>query len=46
VVKRSKLKNKSNKFDKGKPIQSTNYEQREYDDEFFDSLYKNLEYIK
>jgi len=30
----------------GKPIQATNYTQREYDDEFFDSLYKNLEYIK
>lgn len=29
-----------------KPIQATNYEQREYDDEFFDSLYVNLEYIK
>jgi len=29
-----------------KPPQETNYEQREYDDEFFDSLYKNLEYVK
>ena len=29
-----------------KPIQATNYEQREYDDEFFDSLYVNLEEIK
>src|SRR4030042_5346722 len=28
----------------GKPIQATNYEQREYDDEFFDGLYNNLEY--
>jgi hypothetical protein len=28
------------------PIQATNYEQREYDDEFYDSLYNNLEYIK
>lgn len=29
----------------GKPIQATNYEQREYDDEFFDSLIVNKEYI-
>ena len=27
------------------PIQATNYEQREYDDEFFDGLYINKEYI-
>ena len=26
-----------------KPIQATNYEQREYDDEFFDSLYVDLD---
>jgi len=32
------------KFAQGnKPIQATNYEQREYDDEFFDSLYLNLD---
>lgn len=29
-----------------KPAQATNYEQREYDDEFFDSLYVNLEEFK
>ncbi|MDD5589412.1 MAG: helix-turn-helix domain-containing protein [Candidatus Nanoarchaeia archaeon] len=29
-----------------KPIQATNYEQREYDDEFFDSLYVNLDEYK
>lgn len=29
-----------------KPAQALNYEQREYDDEFYDSLYCNLEYIK
>lgn len=28
------------------PIQSTNYNQREYDDDFFNSLYKNYEYVK
>jgi predicted phage replisome organizer len=33
------------KIQQGKPIQSTNYEQREYDDEFFDGLYINKEYI-
>jgi hypothetical protein len=32
--------------DTNKPIQATNYEQREYSDEFFDGLYANLEYIK
>ena len=26
----------------GKPEQSTNFEQREYDDEFFESLYDNF----
>jgi hypothetical protein len=32
------------KFAQGnKPIQATNYEQREYSDEFFDSLYLNLD---
>lgn len=29
-----------------KPIQATNYEQREYDDEFFDKLYVNYEFVK
>jgi plasmid replication initiation protein len=29
-----------------KPIQATNYEQREYDDEFFDNLYVNLDNYK
>jgi hypothetical protein len=29
-----------------KPVQSKNYEQREYDDDFFDSLYENTQYIK
>jgi len=30
-------------MDGNKPIQATNYEQREYDDEFFESLYVNLD---
>jgi len=29
-----------------KPQQTTNYEQRKYDDDFFDNLYDNVEYIK
>lgn len=29
-----------------KPIQETNYEQREYDDDFFNSLYDNVKFIK
>jgi len=29
-----------------KPIQATNYEQREYDDDFFNSLYKNFDLVK
>jgi len=29
-----------------KPAQSQNYEQRKYDDDFFDSLYENTQYIK
>jgi hypothetical protein len=29
-----------------KPIQATNYEQREYDNEFFDKLYVNYEFVK
>lgn len=29
-----------------KPVQSTNYEQRKYNDEFFDNLYDNIQYIK
>jgi len=29
-----------------KPIQSMNYEQREYDDEFFDSLYVDLDKVQ
>jgi hypothetical protein len=29
-----------------KPQQSTNYEQRKYDDDFFENLYDNIEYIK
>jgi len=29
-----------------KPIQATNYNQREYDDEFFNSLYKNFDLVK
>jgi len=33
-------------YNNNKPIQSTNYEQREYDDDFFDNLYDNIDYIK
>ena len=29
-----------------KSIQSTNYQQREYDDDFFNSLYDNVKFIK
>jgi len=29
-----------------KPIQATNYPQREYDEDFFNSLYKNYEFVK
>jgi len=29
-----------------KPIQATNYEQREYDDDYFNSLYCNVEFLK
>lgn len=31
---------------KQKPPQASNYEQRKYDDDYFDSLYDNIEYIK
>jgi len=31
---------------KSKPVQSTNYEQRKYDDDFFNNLYDNIKYIK
>jgi hypothetical protein len=33
-------------YNNNKPTQATNYEQREYDDKFFDSLYDNVDYIK
>jgi len=39
-------KNKEQDINNNKPIQATNYEQREYDDEFFESLYVNLDTIK
>lgn len=29
-----------------KPIQATNYDQREYDDDFFNSLYDNVKFTK
>ena len=31
-----------NNTNNGKPVQATNFEQREYDDEFFDNLYENF----
>jgi hypothetical protein len=31
-----------NNYDSNKPVQSTNFEQRQYDDEYFDSLYDNF----
>jgi hypothetical protein len=37
---------KSKNIDQNKPIQADNYEQRKYDDEFFDNLYDNLKYKK
>ena len=36
---------KSNTYRNTKPVQATNYEQREYDDEFFDSLYDNMHFL-
>lgn len=39
-------KNTGYKNYNNKPIQSTNYEQREYDDDFFENLYDNIDYIK
>lgn len=41
-----KPKDKKEAKIRDKPIQSTNYEQRKYDDEFFDNLYDNVQYIK
>jgi hypothetical protein len=38
--------NSNSKMINGKPAQESNYEQREYSDEFYDNLYNNLEYIK
>ena len=31
-----------NSYDSQKPIQSLNFEQRQYDDEYFESLYENV----
>lgn len=43
-------KYKENKYNNNyklkKPIQETNYEQRQYSDEFFNNLYDNVEYVK
>jgi hypothetical protein len=36
------IKSKPQYQENQKPVQSTNYEQREYDDEFFNSLYANI----
>jgi hypothetical protein len=33
-------------FHNSKPIQATNYDQREYDDDFFNSLYDNVTFTK
>jgi plasmid replication initiation protein len=37
---------KNNSYHNNKPIQATNYEQREYDDDFFNSLYDNVTFVK
>jgi hypothetical protein len=37
-----KMKNKSSSTTTNKPQQATNYEQREYTDEYFEKLYENL----
>jgi predicted transcriptional regulator len=39
-------KNTGYKNYNNKPAQATNYEQRQYDDEFFDNLYDNVKYVK
>jgi hypothetical protein len=36
-------KQSGNQINYNKPIQSTNFEQRKYDDAFFESLYDNFE---
>jgi plasmid replication initiation protein len=36
---------KSSSLNNYKPVQSTNYEQREYSDEYFNSLYDNVEFV-
>lgn len=41
-----KMTNNSNSTNNKKPIQSTNYEQREYDDDYFNSLYDNVTFVK
>jgi DnaD/phage-associated family protein len=43
--KQSRQASKDN-YASNKPIQSTNYEQRNYDDEYFNNLYDNVEFIK
>lgn len=42
VIEEYNIPEETKYFDKNKPIQSTNFEQRKYDDEYFESLYENF----
>lgn len=46
VIKSKQTKNNFNNSYNNKPSQATNYEQREYTDDYLNSLYDNVEFIK